>query len=166
MLVEQAFVERFFFSELRRRAARHFIKVEIKYTSLNRPYSSTKHHQHTPIHLIKTGAPQTKFLSTRKNHLPYTPTAGSLTKSSWSFLALALHQRLPLVLTALRTSWMLGVAFSNTWVTVLPYLPGYQNYQGIERPFCSSLGTGDFALHHLEKRDVVGSGDRELRPKY
>jgi len=56
----------FFFIELRRRAARHFIKVEIKYTSLNRPYSSTKHHQHTPIHLTKTGAPQTKFLSTRQ----------------------------------------------------------------------------------------------------
>jgi hypothetical protein len=103
----------FFFLELHRRAACYFIKVEIKYTSLVRPYSSTKTPQ-THTHLTKTGAPQNIPMSTRQNSLPYSPKAGSLTNSSWSFLAPALHQGLPSALTALRTSWMLGVIFSNT----------------------------------------------------
>ena len=97
------------FFELRRRAVCHFIKVEIKYTSLNRPYSSTKHHQHTPIHLTKTVAPQTKFLSTRQK-----PPA--LYPHGWlpdqEFLELSCSSTAPKI--ALKTSWMLGVAFSNT----------------------------------------------------
>jgi hypothetical protein len=104
-------------------------------------------------------------MSTIHNSLPYTPKAGSLTKSSWSFLAPALYQRLPSALTALRTSRMLGVAFSNTHELRCFHTSQATKIIRELRPFCSALGTDDFH-HHLEKRDAVGSGDRELRPKY
>jgi hypothetical protein len=104
-------------------------------------------------------------MSTRQNSLPYNPKAGSLTKSSWSFLAPALHQRLPSVLTALRTSWMLGVAFSNTHELQCFHTSQATKIIRELRPFRSALGTDDIAFHHhLEKRDDVDSG--ELRPKY
>ena len=69
----------FFFLKLRRRAACHFIKVEKEYTSLVRPYLSTRTPQ-THTHLTKTDAPQ-KYMEVDQS-LPYTLKVGSLTKSS------------------------------------------------------------------------------------
>jgi hypothetical protein len=73
---------------------------------------------------------------------------------------------MPSALTDLRISWMLGVAFSNTHELRCFHTSQATRIIKELRPFHSALGTDDIAFHHhLEKRDVVGSGDRELRPK-